>query len=109
MLPEHATTDPGPVNAPPGNLAALQHAFLPVSSGGIGVFDEGQAPIIVGQAVYDANYVDTVPSGFPTTWPNWGISRITDYEMSFMNPDGTHCQQLSDGAKGHSGRDGRGF
>ncbi len=77
-------TTPGPINAVPANLADLRTAFKPVSAGGLGVFDEGQEPIIVGQSAYNDNYNTT----FPATWPNWGISRITDRSISFMTPDG---------------------
>jgi FtsP/CotA-like multicopper oxidase with cupredoxin domain len=50
-----------------------------------GVFASSQEPIIVGQSAYDGAYNMT----FPTTWPNWGISRITDTDLSFMQADGS--------------------
>ncbi|MBE0584331.1 MAG: multicopper oxidase domain-containing protein [Desulfofustis sp.] len=67
-------------NAEPGNVAALTAAF----TGSDGVFATGQEPMIVGQAAYDDNYAPT----FPTTWPYWGVSRITDNAISFMTPEG---------------------
>jgi len=60
---------------------ALKAAF----KGPAGVFATGQEPIIVGQSAYNDAYGMT----FPATWPNWGISRITDTSISFMRPDGT--------------------
>lgn len=78
---------PGVINAVPVNLEALQAAFKPVSTGnptGLGIFKNGQEPIIVGQSAYNETYSKT----FPATWPNWGLSRITDNAISFMNPDG---------------------
>lgn len=65
-------------------LTDLQDAFRPVSAGGMGIFDEGQEPIIVGQTAYNATYGKT----FPASWPNWGLSRITDTAISFMTPQG---------------------
>ena len=62
-------------------LDALNTAF----NSPTGVFATGQSPIIVGQSAYNANYGRT----FPYTWPNWGISRISDHSLSFMKPDGT--------------------
>ena len=81
------SVNPAAVNAVPGNLAALENAFKPQSQGnpsGLGVFKNGQEPIIVGQSAYNEAYGMT----FPTTWPNWGISRITDNAISFNTPDG---------------------
>ena len=65
----------GPGNATPNaydtaNFEALQTAF----KGPNGVFATGQEPIIVGQSAYNTAYGMT----FPATWPNWGLSRITD-------------------------------
>jgi len=78
-----ANTTPGPVNATPANLAALQTAFdsTPTTPG---VFAKGQEPIVVGQTAYNATYAKV----FPATWPNWGVSRITDNAISFMTTDG---------------------
>ena len=68
----------------PFNLTNLQAAFAS-APGSPGVFQQGQSPIIAGQTAYNAAYNTT----FPATWPNWGISRITDYAISFQKPDGT--------------------
>ena len=65
-------------------LTALQTAFNS-ATGAPGVFAQGQAPIIVGQTAYNLAYNHT----FPATFPNWGISRITDDAISYetVNPD----------------------
>lgn len=65
----------------PATLTALQTAF----AGPTGVFAAGQEPIIVGQTAYNTNYNKT----FPATYPNWGLSRITDNSISFMRVDGS--------------------
>lgn len=62
-------------------LAALQTAF----TGASGIFQSSQEPIIVGQTAYDTTYATT----FPATWPNWGLSRISDGSISFQKVDGT--------------------
>jgi len=68
--------------APAFNLANLQAAFLP--SGGVGgTFIQGQDPVVVGQTAYNSTYSAT----FPATWPNWGISRISDLALSFQGTD----------------------
>ena len=78
-----------------------------------GVFRQGQDPIIVGQGnflpdgdpthyeafpfdaygtAYDYSQYNTVyNTTFPSSYPNWGISRINDKSISFrmVNPDGT--------------------
>jgi FtsP/CotA-like multicopper oxidase with cupredoxin domain len=64
-------------------LSALQSAF----AGPGGVFAAGQEPIVVGQSAYDTAYANAQP--FPATYPNWGISRISDGAISFMKADGT--------------------
>ena len=63
----------------------------------------GQEPIIVGQTAYNSAYNTT----FPATWPNWGISRISDTSISFQTVDGTIDEQFRDEAEGHPRRDGR--
>jgi FtsP/CotA-like multicopper oxidase with cupredoxin domain len=64
----------------PAALTALQTAL----SGPAGAFATSQEPIVVGQNDYDGNYgVD-----FPSTWPNWGISRISDNSISFLDTTG---------------------
>ena len=39
----------------------------------------------MGQTAYNSAYNTT----FPATWPNWGISRISDGAISFQQVDGT--------------------
>jgi FtsP/CotA-like multicopper oxidase with cupredoxin domain len=68
-------------NAVPANLTALNAAFAGLN----GVFAKGQEPIAVGQKAYNSVY----EKSFPTTWPKWGYSRITDTSLSFVQPDGT--------------------
>jgi len=67
----------------PATLTALQTAF----AGGAtpGVFQSSQDQIIVGQTGYNSAYNTT----FPSTWPNWGVSRISDGAISFQMVDGT--------------------
>lgn len=67
----------------PAILAALQNAFAP-SVAQPGVFQTDQAPIIVGQTAYNSTY-NTI---FPATWPNWGVSRVSDTAISFQQVDG---------------------
>jgi FtsP/CotA-like multicopper oxidase with cupredoxin domain len=52
-----------------------------------GVFASTQHPMVVGQTAYNSTYNHT----FPATWPNWGLSRISDTSLSFqtVNSDGT--------------------
>jgi FtsP/CotA-like multicopper oxidase with cupredoxin domain len=88
-------TVPGAGGTAPANdynramLAALQAAFKP--SAQPGVFQADQDSIIVGQSAYNTTY-NTV---FPNTWPNWGVSRITDTAISFQQPDGTMVSNFS--------------
>lgn len=65
-------------------LTSLQTAFASTSTTK-GVFASGQEPIIVGQTAYNTAYNML----FPATFPNWGLSRITDTSLSFMKVDGT--------------------
>ena len=65
-------------------LTALDNAFRS-TTGSPGVFELGQAQILVGQSDYDSAYNKT----FPSTYPNWGISRINDLAISFETVDGT--------------------
>ncbi|MGA7827096.1 MAG: FG-GAP-like repeat-containing protein [Geobacteraceae bacterium] len=69
----------------PTTLANLQTAFASTATTP-GAFATGQDPIIVGQAAYNGTYPNTT---FPSTYPNWGISRITDDAISFKTVDGT--------------------
>jgi len=64
-----AAADPT-VPAAPYDLAALQAAFKPKSTtnpDGVGVFQNGQHPIIVGQAVYNSAYGTSFPTN---SWCN---------------------------------------
>ncbi|MGE5700466.1 MAG: multicopper oxidase domain-containing protein, partial [Deltaproteobacteria bacterium] len=65
-------------------LSALDNAFRSVP-GTPGVFAQGQDNIVVGQSAYNTAYDTT----FPSRWPNWGISRISDTSLSFRKVDGT--------------------
>jgi len=67
-------------------LTALQNAFKS-TPGAPGVFERGQEPIVVGQKAYNGVYENN-PT-FPATWPNWGLSRITDTSLSFERVDGS--------------------
>ena len=49
-----------------------------------GVFAASQDPIIVGQTDYDSAY----GKNFPASWPNWGVSRISDGAISYERLDG---------------------
>ncbi|MDO9041560.1 MAG: FG-GAP-like repeat-containing protein [Desulfocapsaceae bacterium] len=76
-------------SAPPDDynattLTNLKNAFKSTSTTK-GVFASGQEPIIVGQTAYNSAYNKT----FPVTYPNWGVSRITDTSLSFMKVDGS--------------------
>jgi FtsP/CotA-like multicopper oxidase with cupredoxin domain len=74
-----ATAPPDDYN--PTTLGNLQTAF----AGPTGAFQSSQEPIVVGQTAYNTTYATT----FPATWPNWGISRISDGAISFQKVDGT--------------------
>lgn len=62
-------------------LTTLQNAF----AGATGVFATGQDEIVVGQSSYDTALGKT----FPSTFPNWGLSRISDGAINFMKADNT--------------------
>ena len=68
----------------PATLSALDNAFQS-TPGSPGAFSLAQEEIIVGQSDYDSAYGKT----FPTTYPNWGISRINDTAISFERVDNT--------------------
>ncbi|MFZ2197831.1 MAG: multicopper oxidase domain-containing protein [Thermodesulfovibrionales bacterium] len=75
---------PPPMNAyNTATLTALQSAFQS-TPGNPGVFASSQDPIVVGQKGYNSAYNMT----FPSTWPNWGVSRISDGTISFVQTDG---------------------
>ena len=61
------------------NLAALETAFKAESLGGMGVFKNGQHPIIVGQGAYNTAYGTT----FQNNGPNAGLVQIFDNTFSF--------------------------
>jgi len=72
-------------------LAKLKAAFASTTTTS-GAFAQGQDPIIVGQATYGTNAAvgnSAYNKTFPETWPNWGISRISDTSISFQKTDGT--------------------
>ncbi len=70
-------------------FATLQAAFA--SGATPGAFASGQETILVGQAAYGtgAGHTSAYNTTFPATWPNWGISRISDGAISFKKVDGT--------------------
>ncbi len=68
----------------PAMLTELQNAFKTTPTEA-GAFSLSQDPIVVGQTAYNETYNKL----FPATWPNWGVSRITDTSISFKQPDGT--------------------
>ena len=84
--------------APAFNLAALETEFASTGTRQ-GVFARGQDPINVGQSAYNSAY----NIAFPTTWPNWGISRIQDTTLSFA-PAGTGVASvlLTSGGTGYT-------
>ena len=67
----------------PTTLADLDLAFASDATTQ-GVFAGSQDPVIVGQSAYDSTYNRT----FPATWPYYGISRISDTSLSFMDTAG---------------------
>jgi len=71
--------------APAFDFAALQAAFKAVSLGGLGVFEMGQHPIIVGQGAYNSAY----GTAFQDSGPLDGLARITDFSMTFATLSGT--------------------
>ncbi len=74
---------PAPANYyNPATLANLQNAFRSTTTPG--VFEASQEPIIVGQSAYNSAYNTT----FPSEWPNWGLSRISDTSISFYQTTG---------------------
>ncbi|MEW6429561.1 MAG: multicopper oxidase domain-containing protein, partial [Thermodesulfobacteriota bacterium] len=85
-----------PQNPTPAfNLAALEDAFATGNGTGVAksIFEQSQHPIIVGQSDYNGIY-STNPT-FPATWPNWGLSRIIDNQISYEDIYGaTHTSYL---------------
>jgi len=76
--------------APAFNVTALQNAFKATSLGGLGVFENGQHPIIVGQGAYNSAY----GTSFQNNGPFDGFARITDFSLTFKT--------LANGAAGPS-------
>jgi FtsP/CotA-like multicopper oxidase with cupredoxin domain len=73
----------------PATLAALEGAFK-TYNGVPGAFAQGQDPVVVGQSAYNTAYDRT----FPATWPNWGLSRVSDTNLSFKDPAGIQVTGL---------------
>ena len=75
----------------PFDLAALQArwapGFNPDGTVRVGVFQDSQDDIIVGQADYDGVYPEN-PT-FPSVWPAWGLARIEDTSLMFETVAGT--------------------
>ena len=76
---------------PAFNLPALENAFKSTSQGGMGVFEYGQPPIIVGQAAYNSAYGTTFASsgncnvaGSTSTQCD-GLVRINDTQTVSFN------------------------
>ncbi|MFZ5796786.1 MAG: multicopper oxidase domain-containing protein [Thermodesulfobacteriota bacterium] len=67
--------------APAFNLAALENAFKATSTGGLGVFENGQHPIIVGQSEYN-QALGTSFTG------SEGLVQIYDTSLNFRNEAG---------------------
>lgn len=65
--------------APAFNLSALQTAFRAISLGGLGVFETGQNPIIVGQGEYNSAY----GTSFQYNGPRNGTVQIYDTSLTF--------------------------
>lgn len=76
--------------APAYDVAALEDAFKSKSLGGLGVFEDGQDPIIVGQGAYNSTYGAT----FQVNGPDAGLVQIFDTSFTFKT--------LSGGANGPS-------
>ncbi len=70
--------------AKPFNLTALRAAFASTDTRE-GVFESSQEDIIVSQAAYNSAY----NKEFSATWPDWGIARIFDNELTFRTVEGT--------------------
>jgi len=75
-----AAADP----APSFNLPALENAFKSESLGGLGVFENGQHPIVVGQGAYNSAY----GTSFPNNGPLAGLAQIFDTSLTFATLSG---------------------
>lgn len=71
-------------SAPAFDLAALETAFESESLGGLGVFESGQDPIIVGQGEYNSAY----GASFQVNGPENGTVQIYDTTFSFKTLTG---------------------
>jgi FtsP/CotA-like multicopper oxidase with cupredoxin domain len=72
--------------APAFNVAALANAFKATSLGGLGIFEKGQHPIIVGQGAYNSAYA----TAFQGSGPFAGLVQIYDTSLTFdrlVDPD----------------------
>jgi FtsP/CotA-like multicopper oxidase with cupredoxin domain len=76
--------------APVFNKTALENAFKATTLGGLGVFQNGQHPIIVGQGAYNSAY----GTSFQINGPNAGLVQIFNTSFSFKT--------LANGASGAS-------
>jgi len=65
--------------APAFDLAALETAFMATSLGGLGVFENGQHPIVVGQGAYNSAY----GTAFQNSGPLAGLVQIFDTQLIF--------------------------
>jgi FtsP/CotA-like multicopper oxidase with cupredoxin domain len=65
--------------ANPFDLGTLQTAFKAASLGGLGVFENGQHPIIVGQGAYN----DAYGTSFQNNGPRAGLAQIFDTSLTF--------------------------
>ncbi|MEE4275289.1 MAG: multicopper oxidase domain-containing protein [Thermoleophilia bacterium] len=76
--------------APAFDVAGLENAFKSTELGGLGVFENGQKPIVVGQAPYNSAYNET----FKTNGPDAGLVQIFNTSFTFKT--------LLNGATGES-------
>lgn len=65
--------------APAFDIAALENAFKAESLGGLGVFENGQHPIIVGQGAYNSAY----GTSFQSSGPYAGLAQIFSTSLTF--------------------------
>jgi FtsP/CotA-like multicopper oxidase with cupredoxin domain len=70
--------------APAFNLPALENAFKAESLGGLGVFENGQHPTIVGQGAYNSAY----GTSFQNNGPLAGLAQIFDTSLTFNTLSG---------------------
>jgi FtsP/CotA-like multicopper oxidase with cupredoxin domain len=76
--------------APAFDVPGLENAFKSTDLGGLGVFENGQKPIVVGQAPYNSAYNET----FKTNGPDAGLVQIFNTSFTFKT--------LLNGATGES-------